>query len=369
MSRTLRASARSIAIATLGLALISGAALVSAPAQATSPPRSPTLGLFGTADPTYDGVQRQATAILGLHSVGVVVPPEALEWLIAQQCPNGSFAPFRDDLTAPCPPSDPANFTGPDTNATAFAALALHASGRTLAAQRAMEWLIAQRSPGGGWTWIPGGTPNTSSTGLVLAAITVTSPPGRDRLVREATAFLRRAEAPCTAAVGVRWGMPDQRGLDPDTFSGSQSLLGLADAFPVRERPQKRAVPQVACRDDGLVVDPGMGVARWIARQLNANDGALPYSYDPTGIDWNSTALSILGLVALRTAGIATDKAVAALADNIEDYIGSSSGDRPAALGTSLLVTAATGGNPRDFGGANLVRRLLDTLQNVSTMQ
>ena len=347
----------------LSLSLPLSLSALAAPASAAPATSTGDRGLFGSADPTYDGVPRQSLAIVGLDSAGIDVPTSAVSWLVDQQCPDGSFASYRADTSLPCPPSDPQAYSGPDTNSTALAALALNAVGQTAAARDAITWLISQRSTGGGWVWIPGGTPDTSSTGLALAAVQALRPAGTAPAVRAARNFLHRAQAPCTASIQDRFGMPFQAGLNPDTFSSSQSLLGLSDAFPVREKSQRRAIPRVTCAEDGRATSVTDGVARWVARQLNTHDGALPNTYDPTSVDWNSTALSILSLVALRTAGIATDKAVTALENNIEEYIGSDSGDRPAALGTSMLVTTATGLDPRDFGGADLATRLLATVQ------
>jgi hypothetical protein len=340
-----------------------GSPASATPAVADEVTAASDSGLFGRSDPTFDGVFRQSLALLGLQSSGAPIPIAAVAWLVGQQCADGSFSAYRADITTACPASDPVAFTGPDTNSTALGALALAATGRQAAARRAAAWLIEGQTRGGGWPYIPGGTPDTSSTGLALAAIRAVTPRGHARSARIATNYLRRAQLPCTAAEESRYGMPYQPGLNPDTFSSSQSLLGLSASFPVRQHTQRRAVPAVPCRADGRVSDPALGVARWVSRILNTNDGELPNTFDPSATDWNSTALSILGLVATRTSGIATDRAVRALADNIEQYIGSDSGDRPAALGVSLLVTTATGQDPRNFGGVDLTDRLLASRQ------
>lgn len=47
-------------------------------------------GLFGSADPTYDGTFRQALAILGLRANGQSVASSATTWLLGQQCAGGS---------------------------------------------------------------------------------------------------------------------------------------------------------------------------------------------------------------------------------------------------------------------------------------
>lgn len=352
-------------VGALGLSLLSSPAAATPAPTVTDPATTASdRGLFGSSDPTFDGVFRQSLAIVGLQSTNTRIPAAAVAWLEDQQCADGSFTSYRADTDVSCPEPDPVAFTGPDTNSTALAALALDAAGRTTAARKAAAWLMAGQTRGGGWPYLPGGTPDTSSTGLVLAAITAIKPRGHARSARIATNFLRRAQVPCSADEDARYGMPYQPGLNPDTFSSSQSLLGLTSAFPVRQLTQRRAVAAVQCRADGRIVDPGAGVSRWVARLLNTNDGELPNTFDPSATDWNSTALSILGLVATRTSGIATQRAVTALAANIEDYIGSDSGDRPAALGVSLLVTTATGENPRNFGGADLTTRLLQTQQD-----
>ena len=49
-------------------------------------------------------------------------------WLRGQQCADGSWMPFRDDLTEPCA-FDPVTFSGPDTNSAALASLGLAAVG------------------------------------------------------------------------------------------------------------------------------------------------------------------------------------------------------------------------------------------------
>lgn len=355
------------------LRLISGAVAIGASLALVAPPAfaapgepvtiASDRGLYGTTDPTFDGVFRQSIAILGLDAAGASIPASAVGWLVGQQCDSGAFMAYRAETTEPCPEPDPVTFTGPDSNSTALAALALSVVGETEAADVAMSWLLAQQVRGGGWAYLPGSAVDTSSTGFALAAVRALNPEGTRSVIRDATNFLRRAETNCSADVADRFGMPYQPGLLPDTFSSSQSLLGLADAFPVKEQAQRRGLPRTECREDGRVDNTRAGVARWLARQLNANDGALPNTYDPTSIDWNSTALSILGLVAARTAGNATAKATDTLATNIEDYIGSAEGDRPAALGTSVMVAVSTGNNPRDFGGTDLIRRLQDARQ------
>ena len=66
---------------------------------------SSTTGLYGASDPTYDGVFRQSLAILGLTSVGVKPSAPAIDWLLNQQCADGSYQAYRTDLAAPARPA------------------------------------------------------------------------------------------------------------------------------------------------------------------------------------------------------------------------------------------------------------------------
>jgi hypothetical protein len=132
-------------------------------------------GLYGANDPTYDGVFRQSLALLGLAAVGVTPPHAAIDWLVAQQCvapaaATGGWEAFRADPSAPCNPPDPMSFTGPDTNSSAMAVLALQANGGFAGLSAAMSFLDAAQDPGGGFGFIPGLDPDPNSTALVVMA-------------------------------------------------------------------------------------------------------------------------------------------------------------------------------------------------------
>ena len=130
-------------------------------------------GLYGTADPTYDGAYRQGLALAALAAVGES-DAEALAWLRDQQCDNGGWVPFRASTTVPCPAADPANFTGPDTNSTAMAVMAI-------AAQKAsprvdpLPWFASTKGADGGWAFVPSPTSasDANSTALSIQAVRV----------------------------------------------------------------------------------------------------------------------------------------------------------------------------------------------------
>ena len=332
--------------------------MTSLPAQGAEPDNR---GLFGSQDPTYDGVYRQAYALMGLASIDERAPRITIEWLLSQQCADGSFVAYRADLDVPCPEPDPAEYTGPDTNSTSLAALALLEHGETGAAQRAIDWLKRIQLPGGGWGYVEGSPADSNSTALSLEAIE--SVPGTQAEQRAAKRWLTRQIAPCSAPVGERFGIRYQPGALPDGISSSQGLLALTDALPVRELSQRNALPSVTCTANGKPVNAALAVARWVGATINANAGSIPDPFTEGASDWNSTALGIVGMVASRTSGRATQLALTSLENNAEGYVNDGTGDRPAALGTLLLVTTATGSDATDFGGIDLAMRLLDTIQ------
>ena len=134
---------RRIVVATAATTLIVPIALVSPAEAATQAPP----GIFGTSDPTYDGVFRQSVALIGLRAAQTPIPPTAVSWLVSQQCASGAFEAFRADPSAPCSAPDPAAFTGPDSNSTALAAMARQGLGQSAPAARA----VAAQQARGGW--------------------------------------------------------------------------------------------------------------------------------------------------------------------------------------------------------------------------
>lgn len=349
--------ARRLAITVSAIAIATG--LTTLPAQGAE---SSTAGLFGSQDPTYDGVYRQSYALLGLAAIDARAPRVTVDWLLGQQCADGSFVAYRADLTVPCPEPDPVAYTGPDTNSTSLAALALLEHGQTRAAQRAIDWLTRIQLPGGGWGYVEGSPPDSTSTALALEAIG--SVKGTAKQQRSAKRWLVRQISPCDAPASERFGIRYQPGSIPDGISTSQGLLALTNAFPVRELAQRKAMPSVRCDAKERPTDPVSAVTRWVATTINTEGGFIPDPFTPGQADWNSTALSIVGMVASRTSGRATTTALTALTANAETYVNDGTADRPAALGTLLLVSKATGSDATDFGGIDLSMRLLDTIQD-----
>jgi hypothetical protein len=131
-------------------------------------------GLYGANDPTFDGVFRQGLAVTALLSAGEPVPNAARQWLIDQQCDApaaslGAWEDYRADPAAACAPPDPVTFTGPDSNSTAMAIMALEASAGVYLDPTG--YLEATQEPDGGWGFIAGAGSDPSSTSLVIRAL------------------------------------------------------------------------------------------------------------------------------------------------------------------------------------------------------
>ncbi len=333
----------------LSLVVIGQAPAVAAP--------SSTTGLYGSADPTYDGVFRQSLAMIGLASVGVAPSAQAVTWLLDQQCADGSFQAYRTNLATPCGPSDPVKSTGPDTNSTAAAIAALMAiddagkapagtlSRIVSAADTAGLWLSKQQRADGGWPFYPGGTSDANSTGLSLAAVMTQAPNFEVPAYVGANRFLGSLVTPCTSADGG--GLSYQKGSKPDGSASSQGLLGLTVAVPV-SGPRKLGGSPACARSTT------QKVASYLSKQIMSK-GALDSSFG-TGPDYTSTASTVVALVAAGYGKPAVSKATATLAANARAFTTTKDGAAdPAALGLLLMVSEATGKNPRAFGGINLV--------------
>ena len=143
-------------------------------------------GFYGYQEP-WSSVQDQSLMVIALQAVGATPPTLAIDWIVDQQCsggtnPQSSLGGWQasrtttgnslDDCSAP----DPLNYSGPDTNSTAFAIQALQYLGRTAPLAAAATFLQnAQAASGpsaGGFPWFAGGDVDANSTALVLQAIT-----------------------------------------------------------------------------------------------------------------------------------------------------------------------------------------------------
>lgn len=152
----IRRSAATLAAATVVLgAAVPAVAATPSPTPTPTPTPSVAIpdGLYGTADPTYDGVWRQSLALLAQRTTGVTPAERAVAWLTGQQCANGAFAAFRADTAKPCDAK-----LMVDTNSTAAAVQALAAlGGHKATTDKAVGWLKSVQNADGGWGYTPAG--------------------------------------------------------------------------------------------------------------------------------------------------------------------------------------------------------------------
>jgi hypothetical protein len=179
----------------------------------------------------------QAYAILALDRAGGA-PAPAVDFLAGSECPGGGF-PL--DFGKPT--------CTPDTDATAVVAQALAAAGAA-AAGDAVDWLLDQQLPDGSFG---GGTsteaPNANSTGVAAQALAAA---GETEAAGRAVAFLERLQSGCTAPAEQRGAVRYLPGaFDPATAprATGQATLGLAGIGlgELDGTEQAAAAPVLAC--------------------------------------------------------------------------------------------------------------------------
>ncbi|HET7474846.1 MAG TPA: hypothetical protein VFJ97_02350 [Dermatophilaceae bacterium] len=222
---------------------------------ATMRQTGPDAGLFGTADPKFDGAFRQGVALAALKAAGVpssrVTP--ALAWLARQQCGNGLWTAYRPDPGAPCPAADPATFAGPDTNSTGMAAQGLAAYHRLNRPGRLLAALDALQTVDGFPFLAVGGQPaDPSSTALSIQAILAAGGnPGSARFTvggRTAYRALASYQLGCQAPAGDRGALTFPGTDGPNTFATVQGVPALlGQTLPVTRAPSRDALPRLRC--------------------------------------------------------------------------------------------------------------------------
>jgi hypothetical protein len=213
-------------------------------------------GLYGAADPTFDGVFRQSVAILGLQANGLGVPAGAFNWLVDQQCDAptaaaGGWTAYRPDTTVDCLAPDPNLFVGPETNSTALAVQAVLDVGGTPGTDP-IAFLRSAQGVDGGFPFITGGTVDPNSTALVIQALDALdqgagAPPWQQADGDTPTSSLRSWQIVCGELDAGALSSPFSNG-DADQFATIQGTWGLAGvALPLGG---------VTWSDDDPCVDP-----------------------------------------------------------------------------------------------------------------
>jgi hypothetical protein len=342
-------SVRRCATALAAVAVLGAGA---APAVAASPSPSPSValpsGLYGSSDPTYDGVWRQSLALLAQDTVGVKPAAKAVDWLTGQQCADGAFAAFRAEPSKACDAK-----TMVDTNSTAAAVQALVAlGGHGTEVGKAVDWLTDHKNKDGGWGYSPGGASDANSTSVVIGALTAAGEKDLDASYDALLAF----SLPCDGkGEGAFAFQPDKKGrltANADaTAAGVLGALGRGLAAPAGKKAD------ASCSDTGDLTPEQAAAngASYLAGAM-AKDGhlisALPGSADQP--DFGNTADAVVALAAQGGAARAAkplawlEKKTAAWAKQ----------NGPAAYAQLVFAAHATGTDPHDFGGEDLVSLL-----------
>ncbi|QYX80500.1 prenyltransferase/squalene oxidase repeat-containing protein [Streptomyces akebiae] len=359
----------------LGLGLAPAAFADDTASEASgSPSAAPSqafpTGLYGSTDPTYDGVWRQSLTLLALDTVGEKPGAGAVDWLVGQQCASGAFAAYRADATAKCDAETPL-----DTNSTAAAIQALAAvGGRDAEAGRAVRWLKENQNEDGGWGYTAGGPSDANSTSVVIGALAaVGDAPEKQRKDGNSPYDALRALAlPCgdgeaggesgTKDGGAFAYQPDKKGgLAANADATAAAVLGsLGEGFVVEARrgEGKGAASFDDCAPGDAPEDLAHNGAVHLAGALAA-DGYLKSSLAGAEDqpDHGNTADAVVALAAAGDLD-ATGKPLSWLRKNYGVWAAKAG---PAAYAQLVFAAHASGGDPRDFGGADLVAQLRET--------
>lgn len=331
------------------------------PAVAASPSPSPSVaipsGLYGSTDPTYDGVWRQSLALLAQDTVGVKPAEKAVTWLTGQQCANGAFAAFRAEPAKAC---DARLMV--DTNSTAAAVQALAAlGGHEAEAKKAVTWLKSVQNADGGWGYAPGGASDTNSTSVVIGALTAVGEEPSKALKGGRSPYDALVKLALTCDAGGAFAyQPDKAGKSAAnadaTAAGVLGALGKGLA-PEARRSEAAEESDAACADAGRPT-PQQAAANGAAYLAKAveKDGylksVLPGAEDQP--DYGNTADAVVALAAQGGAERAK-KPLAWLEQNSASWAKQSG---PAAYAQLIFAAHATGTDPRAFGGTDLVAAL-----------
>ncbi|MEO3973218.1 prenyltransferase/squalene oxidase repeat-containing protein [Streptomyces sp. CAU 1734] len=355
---TVRRSAAALAVsAVLGVAIASAAAPSAAADTTPSPSAVLPAGLFGSGDPTYDGVWRQSLALLAQDTAGEKPAGQAVQWLTGQQCDNGGFTSYRADTKSPCAAKVPL-----DSNATAAAVQALAATGgHDKAVEKSVTWLKSVQNPDGGWGYNPGGASDANSTSIVIGALAAAGEkPGEVTAKGGKSPYdaLLTFARPCGGKDGGAFVyQPGQPGLVAD--STAAAVVGAHGEGLVVKAPGTSDTAVPACGPaktiEGAAGNGAAHLVTALAKTGHLEAPPMPGSDDPAAKpDFGTTADAVVALAA-QGLGEQTKKPLAWLEKESARWAKESG---PAAYAQLIFAAHAGGADPRDFGGRNLVTSL-----------
>jgi hypothetical protein len=343
------------ALAAIGVLAAAAPATAAGPSPSASPKVTIPSGLYGTSDPTYDGVWRQSLTLVAQRTLGYRPAAQAVDWLTGQQCANGAFAAFRATPAKACDGK-----VMVDTNSTAAAVQALHAvGGHGGAVEKAVDWLKSVQNKDGGWGYSPGGPSDTNSTSVVVGALAAagTDPAALRKSGKSPSDLLAAWSIPCDQDGGGALAyQPDKKGkllANADaTAAGVLGALGKGFVTGAGKSPAQDACAKAGHPTPAQVADnAGAYLASAVAKSGHLLS-TLPGAKDQP--DFGNTADTVVALAADGRTEPAK-KAYAWLEKNATQWAAQSG---PAAYAQLILAAHAVGAQPGDFGGTSLVRSL-----------
>jgi hypothetical protein len=229
--------------------------------EATQQASGSDAGLFGTADPVYNGAFRQGLSLMALANAGLTnanpVVAAGVTWLQNQQCSDGGWQAYRSDLSTPCPAPDPDTYAGPDTNSTSLAVQALVATASSFDVDPTSFFESAQ-NPDGGFGYIGASTqaPDADSTGEVIQALVALGQLGNAAFTESGGATpvtaLASFQLDCSAPRAARGAFafqPKSNGaLKANLLATLQAVPGAAEvAFPLAPQTPRAGLPRLMC--------------------------------------------------------------------------------------------------------------------------
>lgn len=339
------------------VAVFGSAAAPAAFAESPSPSPSAALpsGLYGDADPKFDGVFRQSYALLAQDSSGVKPAAKSVDWLAGQSCDSGGFAAFRADPSEPCDSK-----TMFDSNATASAVQALTAlGGEKKTVDKSVAWLKSVQNKDGGWGYSPGMASDANSTGIVIGALTGAGEKPQSVKNQDGKSpydALPALSMSCGKDGGA-FGLADAKSgkLSPNADATAAGVLGSQGKGLVVEPAEKTAAAPKCEKADTAEQAASNGTG-YLLKTLAENDdhlmSSMPGADDQP--DYGNTADSVLALAAAGQEEQAK-KSAQWLAKNSAAWAKKSG---PAAYAQLIFAAHASGLDERNFGGADLVKQL-----------
>ncbi|MER8099088.1 prenyltransferase/squalene oxidase repeat-containing protein [Kitasatospora sp. NPDC094016] len=165
----------------------------------------------------YSNAFGQSLAVIALHRTAGGAPAAAVDFLANNQCADGGYPLSFGQATCT---SDP--------DATALAAQALAATGRTAKANAGLGWLTAHQNADGGFSAAGAAASNANTTGLATQALLAG---GRFGAGLKGWSGLVKLQQGCSADPAVRGAVAyDANGFNAATGARAtaQAVLGLA---------------------------------------------------------------------------------------------------------------------------------------------